>query len=270
MSKKLLFPMIDIGISQGSYGDYSHSDKYALDIAGKDSSASIIYTSEKCKVKTVGDKYIYLSYDGDYEKTGGGVIVNPTIMYYHQTNKDLVKGQPLDKWEPFLIEGKLGNATGNHIHVEAWPGSTRYGYEVAPESIFWCKRGLHNFVYNKSKYLSYWIADERNENIDQLKIDILSYRIRKSPGGEILGYAEKGYWNILEVKTVDGMQWVKVYEDMWIGVTDSVKIVKAIPQTKQYLVHEVTQDEIIEEDGKSVVRFKAIGAKTGDRILLER
>ena len=232
---KLLFPMINVGISQGSFGSFSHQGQAAIDTAGKDTSAEDFLASAP-GVITYGDSNeTWMKFDGEIEDIDGNKYTNVHMGAFHSPlDKDKKVGQRLGLLEDYSNEGKEGNATGNHKHVVLTQKNIDWSYKsnMIPEKFLFLKRGVHNFIYNKSQYPLFWISDPRNEYVDQLQVLNNALRIRKTPSlkGTIIGHAEKGYWTFTETKQADGYTWYKVYNDMWIAeVEGTSKLVKAKP-----------------------------------------
>jgi hypothetical protein len=85
---------------------------------------------------------------------------------------------------------------------------------------------------------------ERNIEINQLEVIKDKLRIRTEPSlkGEILGFAEKGYYNDLETKVADGYTWHKVDEYNWLADVDGY--VKLLPKIEFNVGDKVTFKEL--------------------------
>jgi hypothetical protein len=281
MAQKLLFPQKYVNITQGSYGGYSHKNRMAIDSADKDAGASNVYSpgyGEILYIEDAHDSHSTVKFNNVVSPTGKEYDFI-TGYFYHQKPLDkFKKGDMLDQLEMFMKEGTNyepgGGASGNHVHVETWMVTSRNkrsGNSVKPEDLFFLKRGYHVYLGSKSSTPLYWLADNKNQDVDQIEVKATSYRIRKTPNsqGEIIGFAEVGYWTIEELKEVDGMVWAKVYHDMWIGLTDNAVLIPKVekePEVKLYEIYTVKKDDL----DNGVVRFKTKGAKAGDIILLKR
>ena len=149
---KLLYPMTNVKISQGSYGAYSHSNSKAIDLAGKDwTSEPIISPCDGMKIILIDAKYVLAEVSGVIELTNGRIINYVELLFYHETANPGVKvGDVFNLGEPFMKEGTKGRATGNHVHVRTRSkGRTE---DFLPEEVFWFKEGYHKLIGNKSKY----------------------------------------------------------------------------------------------------------------------
>ena len=224
--QKLLFPQKYFNVTQGSYGPYSHKSLPAIDIAGKDTSAGDVFSPGEGIIRAIETKYdAYTTVEYKDVVTPLGERGDYNLLFYHNRAFDKYKrGDWLNTEEVFMTEGTNsepgGFASGNHVHLETRIASSFK--KIKPEDVLFLKRGLHTYKANESDFLFYWLADEQDTTVNQIQVTAHSYRIRTEPNGKILGYAELGYWTVLEEKIVDDMTWVRVYKDMWIGVTSSV------------------------------------------------
>jgi len=166
-----------------------------------------------------------------------------TMYCYHNIPfPNINVGDILNAGTQFTEEGTYyepgGGASGNHSHIELWTIKNRVFDNrpgPKPEEVFYLKRGLHIFKQNKSDEHFYWLSDYRNEYKDQIKISNTKYRIRRNYNTKstILGYAEPGYYDVLDTVENDGLTWYKIYEDMWIGQVDGCEFIKAKEEPKQ-------------------------------------
>ena len=266
--QKLLFPMQFVNITQGSYGSFSHKNLKAIDNAGRDSGADIVFSSGHGKFTYVERKY------NAYSSVSYKNVISPlgeeykevNILHYHQTALPLFKvGDKLRPYEHFSYEGKNfepgGGATGNHQHFETriWIDGNRTN--IVPEQLFFLKRGFHIFVKNTSKYKFYWLSDERNVLKNQIKVNFDRYNIRTSTeiADNIIGYAEPGYYDVLEIKKDNGYTWYKIYDNMWIALTSSITFIKKMEMKDYKELFEFEQDEeevrLIFEGGRKGVKI---------------
>lgn len=65
---------------------------------------------------------------------------------------------------------------------------------------------------------------ERNTNINQIETLNESLRIRTKPSlkGDIVGYVQKGYYNVLDIKEADGYTWYKLDKDRWCANVSTI------------------------------------------------
>lgn len=82
---------------------------------------------------------------------------------------------------------------------------------------------FQGFVYNPYIELAELTKPvERNNQVNQLMIIKNKLRVRTEPNlkGEILGFAELGYYNDLETTAKDGYIWHKIAENNWLADVD--------------------------------------------------
>lgn len=82
---------------------------------------------------------------------------------------------------------------------------------------------FQGFVYNPYiQFAEITKPVERNVEVNQLEVIKNKLRIRTEPNlkGEILGFAELGYYNDLETCEADGYTWHKVDENNWLAQVD--------------------------------------------------
>ena len=163
---KLLYPMINVKISQGSDGSYSHKGKKAIDLSGKDYTAeSIVSPCDGMKIILIEPMYVLAEVNGPIELTNGKIIHYAEILFYHETANSGVKvGDIFNLGEPFMKEGVKGRATGNHVHIRV--RSKGRTVEYLPEEVFWFKDGYHKLIGNKSKYPIVHITEEEDMNAE--------------------------------------------------------------------------------------------------------
>lgn len=61
---------------------------------------------------------------------------------------------------------------------------------------------------------------QRNEEVSQYEITVSNLRVRKEPNGEILGYINPGFYNILEEEQRDDYLWIKISANMWVAYSE--------------------------------------------------
>ena len=156
---KLIYPMTYVKITQGSYGSYSHSNKKAIDLAGKDwNKDSIFAPCDGMKIVLINDNYVLAEVYGDIELTSGKTVKYVEILFYHETaNAGIKVGQVLSKGQVFMKEGTKGRATGNHVHIRVRDSERN---EILPEEVFWFNKSIHTLVANESKYPIVTMEDE--------------------------------------------------------------------------------------------------------------
>ena len=80
---------------------------------------------------------------------------------------------------------------------------------------------------------------ERNTNINQIETLNESLRIRTKPSlkGDIVGYVQKGYYNVLDIKEADGYKWYKLDSNRWCANID----VKYLPKDDDDIIRELEE-----------------------------
>lgn len=149
--------------------------------------------------------------------------------------------------------GNSGYSFGNHLHLEIC------------KALSFSRHNGEDYISEKDVYINSWyIVDpdtqrdypipslliepvEEDVTVDQVLVTGTDLRVRKSPEGEIVGYAEEGYYNFTSEVEAGDYIWVQV-GDYWIaGNTDVSEIIKAsfIPVEKNPNVDQV---EVISDD----------------------
>ena len=91
---------------------------------------------------------------------------------------------------------------------------------------------------------------ERDTTKNQVEVLVDSLRVRTAPNlnGEILGFANKGFYNVLEQKENDGYLWFKIADDQWIATNDEwTKYYPANDYEKLYY-EEVEKNKLLEAE----------------------
>lgn len=131
--KEVYFPMEALRVTQG-YGvvhdnvaadTYSHKGTYALDLGGADTGADWLVAPFACTVKRVYGTYNAVWFESDevYEPLGCKLI----MLCLHMNRADLkalgiAAGKHFALGERCYREGRAGNVTGTHVHLEIGKG----------------------------------------------------------------------------------------------------------------------------------------------------
>lgn len=122
--EKPLYPSAYMRITQG-YMTGTHSDSYAIDEAGRDTSISSMrapFTGVVKKIYTADANEVWLE-SVDKVKYPDGTEDYMTILFCHDNDvSDLFIGKVINKGTEFYQEGTKGNAFGNHCHIECARG----------------------------------------------------------------------------------------------------------------------------------------------------
>ena len=155
-----ILPMVNMSISQGRYGKFSHQTLNAYDLNGEDGtierfrSPCQLKLVKKLSKKTTGfaNTLIYQSVDKVDFANGRCEFI--TIALTHCDNIERFKvGTIFDTWEVIYYEGNTGKSTGNHVHLEIGLGKQTNKYK--DENGNWCLKNLLNiedvFYWDKTK-----------------------------------------------------------------------------------------------------------------------
>lgn len=163
-----------------------------------------------------------------------------TIMFCHDNDvSDLWVGKIIKQGEVFYQEGTRGYATGNHCHFECAKGKfTGTGWHKDAAGYWSINNGklvtdclFIDDSYNVIQTLGlnfrnvkevevkkYGTPVERNEYVNQIKINANNVRARTSPNGDIIGYMNPGIYNSIEFTTVEGYDWHKVEDGLYCAM----------------------------------------------------
>lgn len=178
--EKPIFPSQYMRITQG-YMEGTHKDSYAIDNAGKDSSSSDIYAPFTGIIKKIyaNDANEVWLESIDKVEYPDGTIDYMTVLFAHDNDtSDLFVGKRINQKEVFYQEGRKGNTTGNHCHIECGKGKftgtgwfkNQAGYwsinnHKKPEECLWIDDKItildnHNYLF---KNLSTNSVDKKEE-----------------------------------------------------------------------------------------------------------
>lgn len=121
--QKILFPMPTMNITQG-YGTGSHKGTFAIDCAGEDAGIDFATApvTGTIKKKWENGHSVWLE-STEPVQFADGYQGYATFCFTHDNNiTDLTVGQVIQQGQRFYEEGTAGNASGNHIHLEAAKG----------------------------------------------------------------------------------------------------------------------------------------------------
>lgn len=165
---KLCFGMKKLNVTQSSGGNFSHPN-FCLDLAGSDSGIDFWFAMGdywKCTGGPWGSNtYFFTACDASGRpvkvKLANGRETVITIALTHAAFKYVARpviGKIYKNGEPFYEEGTVGNATGNHIHVEVaaglhtskvkdnTTGVYRMTDELTPEEVFYILKDFTKII----------------------------------------------------------------------------------------------------------------------------
>lgn len=219
-----------------------------------------------------------------YQKEPVHLHLTLTHMENDDMNK-IKKGTVIKANTKVLREGNHGNSSGNHLHITANIGKY-YGFKKNSNGK-WC------FVYEKSlmpheafyldtnytkvlnsqnyPFLAPPVAKitttvSRDEKVPQFEVLVDKLNVRTQPNlkGSILGYAEKGFYNLTNIFVNDGYEWYEfekgkfsAFNVNWIKLHKPLPIEPPIkeepiiipdPPIKEEPIEEIPIEEPIEEE----------------------
>ena len=82
---------------------------------------------------------------------------------------------------------------------------------------------------------------ERDENQNQIEVKVDKLRVRTQPtlDGEVLGYANPGFYNYYEVAEHDGYTWYRIYDNQWIAYNEEWENVYPGKPKKEFIELEI-------------------------------
>lgn len=235
--EKAMFPLAYMNITQGVNGSYSHMGTNAIDLGNRGYKEKVYapFNGIIRKVYTKSGNFVWLE---SKEKVlwANGTMDYMTIMTGHDDDvSDLFVGKEIKAGEAYYEQGTAGNATGIHVHLEVGRGKFTGGgwyknsqgkwtiqNSVRPDSALFVKPDtviVNDAGYNWRTVMEMPTIKDANKN--QIEVKVENLRCRKSPNGEVLGFIEKGFYNILDSRVNGDYTWYKVGESNWIAYNSS-------------------------------------------------
>lgn len=290
MKNYLVYPTKKMFISQSYTGNYSHNKSsqgnpkdYPIDESCGSTGRDYFY----CPCDEVIVKRIYgVGIKGTntiwLESTKPVILANGkesyvTIMVVHpndDTLKGIKAGDKFKRGQKMFLEGNDGNATGNHFHISVsaskyvsggWQENNKgawviKGNPIKPEDAFFVDEEFTTISKSNGltfKKLPKYVGNpvERDETKLQIEVIASELRARKVPNGAILGYINKGVYNILDMGLSPDYTWFEVEKDMWIASKEGVwthlyEMTKI--ENAQEDVLKVEESPIIDQNGKDM------------------
>lgn len=158
-------------------------------------------------------------------------------IYMHLKQRSLIKkGKKVKQGEKLGYMGETGLAQGVHLHFEYWVCPKNYKYKSSDTSKY-AKDPL-NYLYlfddqtvtkNSSSRVKKVVGTPTTRNKDKNQVQVLqeylNCRDNSSLSGKVLGFANLGYYNVLDKKESNGYTWYRIDYNKWIAnVKDYVKV----------------------------------------------
>lgn len=238
--QRAYFPMKTINISQG-YGARSSTHKlsYALDLSGKDENEDEIYAPFDCKITKLYQPIDTRKHANTVWLTSTKKVLCPngyygylTVSITHPSEISNMKlGKTYKQGEVICYEGRTGNASGNHIHLEVSKGTTA-GWslktsgvyneyvilnKVKPEEYLFVREDsiIKNTIYNgyrynliKESYITYIVLDVPSEPLN------VHYSADYNRSSIIRNKGLKNNDEVIKFFDKNGMAYIYHYETM--------------------------------------------------------
>ena len=235
--EKAVYPLKYMNITQGVNGSYSHMGTNAIDIGNRGYKEDLYapFNGIIKKVYKASGNFVWLQ-SIDKVKWADGSIDYMTVMTGHDDNvESLYVGKEIKAGEVYYTQGNAGNSTGIHFHIEVGKGKyTGSGWyqnsqgkwmvnnSVRPETAFFVKPDtviVNDAGYNWKSVVERTTSRDKSKN--QIEVNVDNLRCRKTPNGEILGFIEKGIYNILDSQKNGDYVWYKIAESNWVAYDKS-------------------------------------------------
>ena len=273
--EKAVFDVETLKVTQGMNGSYSHKGDLAIDIGAVCKNLKAPFTGTIKRIYT-NCNAVWLE-SNNKVKYADGTEDYMTVMTLHDNDVSNLKvGKVIKQGEVYYQPGVKGNVTGSHIHIAVGKGkfSGTGWYKNSYDA--WCINNQYNivnglFLYDKVKIenamydwkkTSTFIVDnitpnvERNESVNQVEVLVDQLRVRKEPNlkGEVLGYAKKGFYNVLNQKESDGYLWYEIGTNQWIAANEKDGWTKYYPASdyKKLYEEELAKNKKLEEQIKNL------------------
>jgi len=201
-----------------------------------------------------------------------------TMLISHpddDTLKGLKNGQKFKRKDKLFLEGKDGQATGNHFHISVskgkfvtngWKKNNKgawciTGTPIKPEEAFFVDlefttiKKTNGLTFKTLPKIELPLPVEPNNKVDQVEVIVDKLRVRTAPkitSNNIIGYIKKGYYNILDTFMDDKYTWYEVEQDKWVADNGSyLKIhhvkIEEPPKTENKPISETKEENNIIE-----------------------
>lgn len=222
-------------------------------------------STNSVRLKSVNKLYIPYKSEPDY--------LYLTLTHMNEDNLKQVKvGQVLKKGTKILMEGTDGNATGNHFHITANIGKYygllqnnngkwcwTYEKSLLPNEAFYLDKDYTN-IKNANKYsfnevpkeiVKVGTPVERDTSKDQVQVIVPELNVRNKPNtnGTKLGFANIGFYDIINSSEANGYTWYEIEKEKWIAGKETTWTLyfpkeKIIEEKKEEVVEQTETPQI--------------------------
>lgn len=188
----------------------------------------------------------------------------------HLKQRSLIKkGKKVKQGEKLGYMGETGLAQGVHLHFEYWVCPKNYKYKSSDASKY-AKDPL-NYLYlfddqtvtkNSNSRVKKVVGTPTTRNKDKNQVQVLqeylNCRDNSSLSAKVLGFANLGYYNVLDKKESNGYTWYRIDYNKWIAnVKDYVKVLNKEEQP----VTPTPSPKPVPQDPKTLEDYNSFKAK---------
>lgn len=190
-----------------------------------------------------------------------------TLSAHLLKNSLLVKvGDKVTRGQMIAKMNNSGYSNGSHVHFELYIGGSATSYRVDP--LLYCCAYPNDIVnastqkeynilhYDPITYVGTPVArDAYKDQIEVIKSDLRG-RASPSTNGKIVGYMNKGFYNVLDMQNANGYTWYNVEKDLWCASAGATYYPK-----QEEPKYRVTFENVTDDVAKSLQTYgKALGA----------
>lgn len=186
--------------------------------------------------------------------TAGGVYVvirhedNQWSGYWHLVKgSNIANGTVVKQGQTIGKRGNTGQSSGTHLHflITRTGMPTLYTYNkmvantVNPIPLCYKYKTDNIEKATSSEQYPLPIMPEvpkpvaRNEKAHQVEVLASMLRVRTKPttSGDVIGFSQQGFFNVLQQKEADGYIWDEIEKDRWIATNDEEGWTKDLPDS---------------------------------------
>ncbi len=178
--------------------------------------AGVDYGTNGKKIPTYGLENGKVIQTGTTSANGNFVYVNyprlkKSAIYEHLDSIKVRSGEEVNEDTIIGYTGETGDATGVHLHF-GW-------YPEDEQNVGWYQRNWEDFEeYAYPPFLKkIGTPVLKTDMKNQIEVIIDNLYARDNPNGTILGYINKGFYDILAKKVLANYTWYKIASNIWIA-----------------------------------------------------